>query len=451
MRTSTGVGTSHSILRPACACRRCRARRARRTPRIVESTLITVDRPTTSSWKKRYRWCLLSAGLLLFVLLLLAGMGRIWDLGPLAPLLFRPTATITIIPTRLDRQATLVITAVTGTPDAGRYEIAARFVYATSPELAASGLASGVAHVPATRAHGTLTLYNAATYPQTIAAGTMLTGADGVQVVTDAPAPIPAGNPPLFGVITVSAHTVLAGSHGNITALDVNALCCVAGVAVKNTAGFTGGQDAQTYTTVRQADIDGLTRPLVETLTQGATLGVRSQLRPQEWLVTIPACIPAISADHTVGSRATQVTVSVAVTCQSEVYDQQAARRLAATSLKQETATALGATYALVGQVTTALVGVRVTDPKRGTLTLSTLAEGTWVYQWSLAHLEALARRIAGTGKQEALAFLLREEGVQTASILLTGGERTMLPADPGQIAITVADEQTTERGMQVL
>ncbi len=441
MHTSTVVDTTYSRWRPTCTCRRCRARRARWQPRIVESTLVTVSRSTTAGWKKPSRWCFLSAGLLLLVLLLFAGVGTLWDLGPLAPLLFRPTATVTIVPTRLDRQATLVITAVTGAPDAGRYEIAARFVSATSPELVASGLASGVAHVPATRAHGTLTLYNAATYPQTIAAGTVLTGADGVQVVTNAPAPIPAGNPPLFGVITVSAHTVLAGSHGNITALDVNALCCVAGVAVKNTAGFTGGQDAQTYPTVRQADIDGLARPLVDTLTQGTQTRVRSQLRPQEWMVTIPACVPAISADYTVGSRATQVTVSVAVTCQSEVYDQHAAMRLAATSLKQEAAIALGATYALVSQVTTALIGVRVTDPKRGTLTLSILAEGTWVYQWSLAHLEALARRIAGTGKQEALAFLLREEGVQTASMHLSGSERSMLPADPSQIAITVAGE----------
>ena len=327
MRTSTGVGMSHSILRPACACRRCRARRARCTPRIVESTLIT-EQPLTAGWKQRSwqtesqharhpwdgsvahklqsnlpglclrnafvfsfmrhtgrpqvarilwlrvraRWGLMSAGLLL-VLLLFTGMGMFWDLGPLAPLLFRPTATVTIVPTRLDSQATLLITAVTGTPDPARHEVAARFVSATTPASEAFGQASGVTHVPAVAAGGTLTFYNAATYPQTIAAGTVLTGADGVQVVTDAAAPIPAGNPPLVGVITVNAHTALAGARGNIAALDIDGLCCVAGVAVKNTAGFSGGQDAQTYPTVRQADIDGLARPLLEHADAGCTDG----------------------------------------------------------------------------------------------------------------------------------------------------------------------------------
>ncbi len=452
MRTSTVVDATYARLRPACACRRCRARRARRQPRVVESTLVAVgDHPMTAGWKKRSRWCLSSAGLLLLVLLLLVGMGMLWDLGPLAPLLFRSTATVTIVPTRVGRQATLVITAVTSMPDAGRHQVAARFVSAASPVRKASGRASGVAHVPATAAWGTLTLYNAATYPQTIAAGTVLTGADGVQVVTDAPALIPAGNPPLFGVVTVSAHAALAGSRGNIAALDIDGLCCVAGVAIKNTAGFTGGQDAQTYPTVKQADIDGLAHPLIDTLIQGAQAGVRSQIRPQEWIVTIPTCAPAISVDHAVGSRATQVTVTVAVTCRSEVYDQQATKLFAAVSFTRETSTALGSNYALVGQVTTALVGVAVTDTKRGTLALSTLAEGVWVYQWSLKHLEMLARQIAGTGEQEALALLLREEGVKTASMHLSGSEQTTLPADPSRIIINVAVEQTTEGGTPVL
>jgi hypothetical protein len=451
MRTTTVVGTPYPLLRPTCACRRCRAHRAKRAPRIVESTLVMVGQPTTAGWKKRSRWCFSGAGLLLLVLLLLTGMGALWGIGPLAPLLFQPTAIITIVPTRLDRQTTLAIVAVTGTPDVAQHEVAARFVSATSPEFVTSGQTSGVAHVPATVAHGSLTFYNAATYPQTIATGTVLTGADGVQVVTDAPAPIPAGNPPLFGVVTVSAHAALAGSRGNIAALDIDGLCCVAGVAVKNTAGFSGGQDAQTYPTVKQADIDGLARPLVDTLTQSAQAGVRSQLHPYEWMVTIPACTPAISPNHIVGSRATQVTVTVAVICRAEVYNQQAALRLAASSFTQEVTIALGANYAPVGRVTTTLTGVTVTATKRGILTLSIEAEGVWVYQWSPKHLEALARRIAGTRKQEALALVLREEGVQTASILLTGSERATLPADPSRIIITVVGYQTTEGGTYVL
>jgi len=443
MRTTTVVGTPYPLLRPTCACRRCRAHRAKRAPRIVESTLVMVGQSTTPSWKKRSRWCLSGAVLLLLVLLLLTGMGALWDSGPLAPLLFQPTATITIVPTRLDRHATLLITAVTRTPDASQHEVAARFVSATTPEFVTSGQTSGIAHVPATTARGTLTFYNAATYPQTIAAGIVLTGADGMHVVTDAPSAIPAGNPPLFGVSTVSAHAALAGSRGNIAALDIDGLCCVAGVAVKNTTGFTGGQDAQMFPTVKQADIDGLARPLVDTLTRSAQAVVRSQLHSYEWMVTIPACTPAISPDHVVESRATQVTVTVAVTCRAEVYDQQATSRIAAISFTQETSAALESDYALVGQVTTTLTSVTVTDTKRGTLTLSIEAEGMWVYQWRPKHLEALARRIAGARKQEALALVLREEGVKTASMHLSGSEQTTLPADPSRIIIKVADEQT--------
>jgi len=440
MRTNTGVGTSHSIQRPVCACRRCRTRRAKHTPRVVESTLVTISQSTIAGWKMRLRWGLASAGLLL-----LAGVGMLWDSGPLAPLLFRPTAIVTIEPTRLESQARLSITAVTGTSNTAKHEVAARFVSAISPASEAFGQASGVTHVPAVAAGGTLTFYNAATYPQTIAADTVLTGADGVQVLTDAAAPIPAGDPPLFGVVTVNAHAVLVGSRGNIAALDIDGLCCVAGVAVKNTAGLSGGQDAQTYTTVRQADVDGLARPLIDTLTQDAQAGIRVQLRPQEWMVTIPACSNAVNADHPAGSRATQVTVTVAVTCRTEVYDQQAALRLAASSFTQETATTLGTNYALVGRVMTTLVSVIVTDPKRGTLTLSIEAEGVWVYRWSPKHLGALAKRIAGTQKQEALVLLLREAGVQAASIHLSGGEGTTLPAGPSQILITVAGERTAE------
>ena len=87
----------------------------------------------------------------------------------------------------------------------------------------------------------------------------------------------------------------------------------------------------------------------------------------------------------------------------------------------------------------TTIVGVSLTDTKLGTLALSIEARGVWVYQWSPKHLETLARQIAGAQKQEALALVLREEGVQTASIRLAGNEQTTLPEDPSQIIINVA------------
>jgi len=58
------------------------------------------------------------------------------------------------------------------------------------------------------------------------------------------------------------------------------------------------------------------------------------------------------------------------------VFDQHGARLFAAISFTQEVSAALGANYALVSQITTTLVGVTVTDTKRGTLALSIQAEG---------------------------------------------------------------------------
>src|SRR5215469_3309530 len=138
MRTTPAVGTPYSRLQPVCACRRCRTRRAKRTPRVVESTLVMVSQSTTAGWRKPLRWGIASAGLLLLVLLLLAGAGILWDSGPLAPLLFRPMALVTLVPTRLDSQARLTITAVTSTPDIARHEVAARFVSSTTPASEAS-------------------------------------------------------------------------------------------------------------------------------------------------------------------------------------------------------------------------------------------------------------------------------------------------------------------------
>ncbi len=89
-----------------------------------------------------------------------------------------------------------------------------------------------------------MTFYNAAPYSQTVVTGTLLTGADGVEIVTAAPAVTPAGNPPIEGEATVPAHATTIGPQGNIAPLDLNGLCCMAGISVKNAAAFHDGQDA---------------------------------------------------------------------------------------------------------------------------------------------------------------------------------------------------------------
>src|SRR2546425_12293924 len=57
--------------------------------------------------------------------------------------------------------------------------------------------ATGKGHQDATAATGTITLYNAATQEQTIDAGTLFIGTDGVHIITDQAAAIPGATPPV--------------------------------------------------------------------------------------------------------------------------------------------------------------------------------------------------------------------------------------------------------------
>jgi hypothetical protein len=57
---------------------------------------------------------------------------------------------------------------------------------------------------------------------------------------------------------TVAAQAVQVGPQGNIAPLDLNGLCCVAGVSVKNTDAFVGGQNARDYPIVARQDVEGI-------------------------------------------------------------------------------------------------------------------------------------------------------------------------------------------------
>ncbi len=83
---------------------------------------------------------------------------------------------------------------------------------------------TGHGHQDAKAATGTVTVYNGSNTPQTVTAGTVFTGNDGIQVATDTDATIPAANPPLEGQATVPAHTLTANAKGNIQAYDTQAL-----------------------------------------------------------------------------------------------------------------------------------------------------------------------------------------------------------------------------------
>ncbi len=213
-------------------------------------------------------------------------------------------ATVTLVPASTTLSTALTITATTqGAPDPSRQEVEARLLSVSGPPRTQTVQTTGTGHAPARAAQGLLTLYNAAPYQQTVPPGTVLVGADGVEIVTEAPAVIPAGNPPIEGEITVLAHAVDTGPQGNIAPLDLNGLCCLAGVSVKNTTVFREGQDAYDYPAVSQHDIEQVVEPLLAPLTQATQASLQAQVRPNEHLLGFVQCQPTISPDHPAGSR----------------------------------------------------------------------------------------------------------------------------------------------------
>jgi hypothetical protein len=354
-------------------------------------------------------------------------------------------AMVTITPETKTLSTTLTVTALsTGTPEQARKQVAARVLVVSSPTQSQIVPTTGTGHAPARVGEGTLTFYNAAPYSQTVAAGTLLTGADGVEIVTAAPAMIPTGNPPIEGEVTVPAHATAIGPQGNIASLDLNGLCCMAGISVKNTTAFHDGQDAYDYPMVIQADIDQAAGPLLATLTPATQASLQGEVHPNERLAGPVGCLPAVIPDHPVGSDASQVTVGVSVTCRAQVYDHEAVVRLVTNALRQQASTTLGTGYALRGTISTTITQAGAPPhAKPGTLTLLVTGQGTWVYQVRTAEQARLSRLIAGLSRQAAVQVLQQQEQHHLAGIhiQITGlwARDTTLPTDPARIHPLVA------------
>jgi hypothetical protein len=344
-----------------------------------------------------------------------------------------PPATLTILPASSTLQKTYAIVASTTPPTASQHQVLARFLSYTTSSQTETTKATGIGQRPAVAARGSLTLYNALPYMQTIAAGTVFTDANGVQFVSDKLASIPAAQIPTEGFVTVAAHALIAGNSGNIPALDFNgSACCTQGITLQNTAAFSGGQDTQHYTFVQQRDIDGVVTPLNTQITQSGRISLQALIPPGEQSVAPPQCLPTISSDHAAGDKATSVTVTVTETCTGEVYDQQAALAMAAHSLTLDAAQHPGPGYALTGTIKTLLTKVQVTNSARSLLLL-VRAQGTWVHQVS----KNLARSIAG--KSDAAAqMLLQHMGVAKVAIQRAWPGGSILPDNPDQITIIV-------------
>ncbi len=179
---------------------------------------------------------------------------------------------------------------------------------------------TGHVHVPASQARGLVTFYNSLTQPQVIAAGTLLIGADGEQIVTDQTADVPGGNYASNGQATVWAHALNPGAEGNVRADDISGPCCRAFIQAVNAA-FTGGRNARDYQTVTKADIETATAGLLAQAQQSMQGRMASLLPPGEAMLTPVPCSTHATSNHAVGAEATQVMVTVKQTCQPQAYN----------------------------------------------------------------------------------------------------------------------------------
>ena len=176
-------------------------------------------------------------------------------------------------------------------------------------------IATGRQYVPATTATGTITFYNGAIYPQIIPVNTILKGADGVSVITDAQATIPPAEqtiPPTYGRISILAHAEAPGVIGNINAGDINKACCVTSVIAQN-ASFHEGRDAYTYTYLSEKDVQNVKKPLLPTL-QSQTLS--SLPTPQ----LNPTCSTVTTSTPQVGKETLNAVLRITETCKAFSY-----------------------------------------------------------------------------------------------------------------------------------
>ncbi len=362
---------------------------------------------------------------ILLVLLLVALIGLLIGLtyGLILPL-FTPSATVTIVTAAAEQTTTTTIQIVNGTADPTKQQLAGRTLSSVTMSQEKTIPTTGIAHQDAKAGHGIITFYNAATYAQTIPAGTALVGTDQVQLVTDIDAPIPAAIFPTFGQASVPAHAAIAGPGGNIRAGDVYGACCRLNVSAVNRA-FTGGQDERSYQIVTAQDINTVATSLKTSLEQSVQAALQTQVQPTETLITPFPCTQKVTPDHQPGEEATQVSITIDETCTGTVYNTQAFTKLTTQIATQDATKRLAMGYTSTGIHTSI---TQATPKKQGSIDLQIKSVSMWAYQFNEAQQQAIRAMIAGMSTDKAKAALIHMTKIQSVSITTKNGNT--LPTD---------------------
>ncbi|MEO8954421.1 MAG: baseplate J/gp47 family protein [Ktedonobacteraceae bacterium] len=336
--------------------------------------------------------------------------------------LLTPTVTITITPTVKTISSTAILTVGEGADVHGRV-----FVPLTLSQQQTVN-ATGHGHQDAQQAQGSLLFYNASFSSQTISAGSIFTGGDGIQIATSATVIIPANNPPQDGTESVSAYALNAGQQGNIQALDVNSTASNS-LFVKNLDPFTGGRSARDFTIVSKGDVQGIVTTVTPGLLHSEQAALSTQLIQGESLVS-PSCTPSTKANHAPGDEAQTVTVTVSETCSSIAYSQHELQRAGERILDKTLVVSL-THFQQVGDIHLNILSQTLSG-KRATLKVQ--LSGVWVYQ--LDH-HRITTFILGKPRLNALHLLSIVPGVQSVSIAGVT-DNNQLPSDVAHIQLNI-------------
>lgn len=346
----------------------------------------------------------------------------------------------TIIPDSKYVQDSYVIQAVATQPNADQLQVSMRKLNATPAAQNKLVTANGHTQTQPAAAKGQLTFFNGSFSPFTVASGTVISAKNGVSVITDQPATIPAGVPGgANGSITVAAHATTAGTTGNLDQGAINEGCCSASsmVLVRNDTPFTGGTDLQDHTFVQKSDVDTAAVLLKTTLAQQARTQFQQQLKANEQLVGNPDCNTDVQYDPaTVGDQEHNVastTITATATCTGVAYDQSAALSISKSHLQKKANIDPGSGYALAGNIVS---NVSISQVNPDSISLLVNARGIWIYQISDEQKQTLARKLAGKKVSEARTILKSQHGIKDVRFDLVDADT--LPANPNQISFMI-------------
>lgn len=261
--------------------------------------------------------------------------------------------------------------------------------------------------------------------------GTVLTGQDGVQVVTTQTMIVPAATPPQFGEASASAQAVSAGAVDNIPAYDI-ALALSSDLTVKSLAPFSGGQDARDYKVVAQRDIDTGATILTGQVSANMTAALHEQLHAGEALVPVP-CAPSVTTDHAVGEEASHIHVTVALSSTAVAYESQVLQTQASGVVKTQALTTIGQGYRLRSPVQVHVAQAIV----RASIAISFRAVGIWLPLLDVLHIQRLV-----AGQPRAVELRLLEVLPGVSHVTLSGiADNELLAKDTDHLHMLIVEE----------